>query len=89
MRRLALIPKQHNAKGIGLFLQGYCNLYKAVQKDHKLVELFGSAQDIVIQIRELADLLIEMRSAGDYHGACWGYNFDWQARLKIPYPASI
>ncbi|MDY3008717.1 MAG: delta-aminolevulinic acid dehydratase, partial [Sodaliphilus sp.] len=65
LRRLALIPKQHNAKGIGLLLQGYCNLYKAVQKDHKLVELFGSAQDIVTQTRELADLLIEMRSDGD------------------------
>lgn len=86
LRRLALVPKQHNAKGIGLFLQGYCNLYKAVQKDHKLVELFGSAQDIVTQIRELADLLIEMQSAGDYHGACWGYNFDWQARLYFLFP---
>lgn len=86
LRRLALIPKQHNAKGIGLFLQGYCNLYKAVQKDHKLVELFGSTQDIVTQIRELADLLIEMRSDGDYHGACWGYNFDWQARLYFLFP---
>ena len=86
LRRLALIPKQHNAKGIGLFLQGYCNLYKAVQKDNKLVELFGSAQDIVTQIRELADLLIEMRSDGDYHGACWGYNFDWQARLYFLFP---
>lgn len=86
LRRLALIPKQHNAKGIGLFLQGYCNLYRAVQKDHKLVELFGSVQDIVIQIHKLADLLIEMRSDGDYHGACWGYNFDWQARLYFLFP---
>lgn len=86
LRRLALIPKQHNAKGIGLFLQGYCNLYKAVQKDSKLVDFFGSAQEITAQIRELADLLIEMRSSGDYHGACWGYNFDWQARLYFLFP---
>lgn len=86
LRRLALIPKQHNAKGIGLFLQGYCNLYKAVQKDSKLVELFGSTQEITAQIHELADLLIEMRSDGDYHGACWGYNFDWQARLYFLFP---
>ena len=57
-----------------------------MQKDNKLVELFGSAQDIVIQIHKLADLLIEMRSAGDYHGACWGYNFDWQARLYFLFP---
>lgn len=86
LRRLALIPKQHNAKGIGLFLQGYCNLYKAVQKDIKLVQLFGSTQEITAQIHELADLLIEMRSVGDYHGACWGYNFDWQARLYFLFP---
>ncbi len=28
LRRLALVPKQYNAKGIGLFLQGYCNMYR-------------------------------------------------------------
>ena len=32
LRQLALVPKQHNAKGIGLFLQGYCNLYRAVER---------------------------------------------------------
>ena len=26
-RKLLLVPKEHNAKGIGLFLSGYCNLY--------------------------------------------------------------
>ena len=26
LRRLAMVPKEYNAKGIGLFLQGYCNL---------------------------------------------------------------
>ena len=26
LRRLALVPKEYNAKGIGLFLSGYCNL---------------------------------------------------------------
>lgn len=28
LRRMALVPKEYNAKGIGLFLSGYCNLYK-------------------------------------------------------------
>ena len=28
LRPLAIVPKEYNAKGIGLFLQGYCNLYK-------------------------------------------------------------
>ena len=32
LRRIALVPKEHNAKGIGLLLQGYCNLYRAVEK---------------------------------------------------------
>ena len=27
-----------------------------------------------------------MRSQGDYHGACWGYNFDWQARRLFLFP---
>ena len=32
LRRIALVPKEYNAKGIGLFLSGYCNLYKTVRK---------------------------------------------------------
>lgn len=31
MRRMAFVPKEYNAKGIGLFLSGYCNLYKVVE----------------------------------------------------------
>src|SRR5690554_4395991 len=27
-RKILLVPKQHNAKGLGLFLTGYCNKYK-------------------------------------------------------------
>ena len=80
LRRIAIVPKEHNAKGIGLFLQGYCNLYK-MEKD----------QDILNKIVYLADLLITMRSdkmfPGQYHGACWGYNFDWQARRLFLFPA--
>ena len=86
LRRLALVPKEHNAKGIGLFLQGYCNLYAAVQGHPELARTFGSPADIQDRIHELARLLIEMRSQGDYHGACWGYNFDWQARRLFLFP---
>ena len=32
-----------------------------------------------IEARELLDDLIWMRLKG-FHGACWGYNFDWQSR---------
>ena len=84
-RRLAMVPKEHNAKGIGLFLQGYCNLYKAVIKNPELTESLGSAKELLARVRELADLLISMQSKG-YSGACWGYNFDWQARRLFLFP---
>ncbi len=33
----------------------------------------------------MADLLISLQSEG-YSGACWGYNFDWQARRLFLFP---
>lgn len=87
LRRLALVPKQHNAKGIGLFLQGYCNLVQAVTANPELESVLGSRSELVNRVNELAELLISMRSKGDYHGACWGYNFDWQARRLFLFPA--
>ncbi|MBQ0087634.1 MAG: glycoside hydrolase family 88 protein [Bacteroidales bacterium] len=83
LRRLALVPKEHNAKGIGLFLQGYCNLYRLAGSPETKEEILG-------RIKYLADLLLEMRSdrifPDRYHGACWGYNFDWQARRLFLFP---
>ena len=32
LRRIAIVPKQHNAKGIGLFLSGYCNSRKEINR---------------------------------------------------------
>lgn len=84
-RRLAMVPKEHNAKGIGLFLQGYCNLYKAVSRTPELAESLGSAKELLARVGELADLLISIQSKG-YSGACWGYNFDWQARRLFLFP---
>ena len=71
LRTVAMVPKKHNAKGIGLFLSGYCNLYNAVKNNPKLGKDFGSLKDIEKQINELAELLISMQSKG-YSGACWG-----------------
>ena len=85
LRPLALVPKEYNAKGIGLFLQGYCNLYKVVCKNPEL-EIDLSSKNILLgQIQELANLLISLQSKG-YSGACWGYNFDWQARRLFLFP---
>ena len=86
LRKIALVPKEYNAKGIGLFLQGYCNLHEAVANKPELADTFGSLEDIRVQIDYLATLLISLRSLGDYHGACWGYNFDWQNRTGFYFP---
>ena len=81
-RKLLLVPKQHNSKGIALFLAGYCNLYEISKKGN---DAFGSKAEIETWIRTLADLLLERKNT-EYSGACWGYNFDWQARLSFLFP---
>jgi len=81
-RKLLLVPKEHNAKGIGLFLSGYCNLYRIAQNGNLS---FGTKEEIFKQIDKLSKLLISMQSKG-YSGACWGYNFDWQARCLFLFP---
>lgn len=83
-RKLLLVPKEHNAKGIGLFLSGYCNIYKAQEMSGK--EELGLQVEILDKINYLADLLLKIQSKGGYHGACWGYNFDWQARRIFLFP---
>ena len=84
-RKIAMVPKDYNAKGIGLFLQGYCNLYKAVCDNQQLQDAFGTQAQLMDKINELAELLITLQSKG-YSGACWGYNFDWQARRLFLFP---
>lgn len=86
LRRIAMVPKEHNAKGVGLFLQGYCNLLYAVRENSALATKIGSEEELMVKIREVADLLLSLQSKGDYHGACWGYNFDWQARRVFLFP---
>lgn len=84
-RKIAMVPKEYNAKGIALFLQGYCNLYKAVCGNQQLQDAFGTRAQLMDKINELAELLISLQSKG-YSGACWGYNFDWQARRLFLFP---
>jgi len=68
LRKLAAVPKGYNAKGLGLFLTGYCNLYQLEPRE-----------DYLEKIRFLADQLLKEQVSG-YSGSCWGYDFDWQAR---------
>lgn len=86
LRRIARVPKEFNAKGIGLFLQGYCNLVKAVRKHPEWSEQLGTIDELLAKVKSIADLLLSLQSKGDYHGACWGYNFDWQARGGLFFP---
>jgi rhamnogalacturonyl hydrolase YesR len=78
-RKIAQVPKEYNAKGIALFLQGYCNLYH-LYHDHTIEQ-----ERIVDKIKYLAGLLVSLVVEG-YSGACWGYNFDWQARKLFFFP---
>lgn len=68
LRILTGVKKDYNPKGLGLFLNGYCELYKKNPKTKYLDK-----------IHYLAKKIISLRSEG-YSGSCWGYNFDWQAR---------
>ncbi|MDA7625452.1 delta-aminolevulinic acid dehydratase [bacterium] len=83
LRKLLLVPKQYNAKGIGLFLLGYCNLYELALKGNKK---FGKIDDLLSKIHELA-ILLEDLQISNFSGACWGYNFDWQSRRLFLFPA--
>lgn len=78
-RPLALVPKEYNAKGIGLFLHGYCNLYRTVCEYPELEKELGTKDILLNHINKLADLLLTLQSKG-YSGACWGYSFDWQSK---------
>ena len=86
LRKLLMVPKQYNCKGLGLFLQGYCNLFRLLEQEPTLEATFGTKEDVLNQIQILAKILISLRSKG-YQGSCWGYNFDWQSRRLFLFPA--
>lgn len=82
LRPLFLVPKQYNAKGLGLFLNGYCNLYHASQKG--IIDL--SQEKLLEKIHFLSNELLSIQNTS-YSGSCWGYNFDWQARRLFLFPS--
>ena len=67
-RKIALVEKELNSKGLGLFLTGYCHLYSIEPKPQYLEK-----------IEHLSKKLLQLQNV-NYSGSCWGYNFDWQAR---------
>jgi rhamnogalacturonyl hydrolase YesR len=68
LRRLFGVKKGYNPKGLALFLIGYCNLYNRSQNPAYRAKIDALSQQ-----------LFDLQCKG-YSGACWGYNFDWQAR---------
>jgi rhamnogalacturonyl hydrolase YesR len=67
-RNIAGVKKEYNPKGVGLFLASYCNLYLKEPKAEYLEKINVFAEQLLILQNK------------NYSGACWGYNFDWQAR---------
>ena len=75
IRPLLFIPKGYNPVTIGLSIQAYTSLYQA-ELENKEKYL----QKIDFLVDELKNLI-----PNGYSGACWGYDFDWEARhSKIP-----
>jgi len=68
LRRLAMVPKGENPKGLALFARGLVRLMRA-QCDWIVPE----------DVANLFSRLERLRSPG-YEPWCWGYDFDWQNR---------
>jgi len=62
------IKKDYNPKAMGLFLSSYCQFYKLEAKQEYLDKMNFFIEKINSTVNK------------EYSGACWGYNFDWQAR---------
>ena len=70
IRPLLGVPKMRNPKGIGLFILGLLEDYKATNEKIYLDEA-----------KELADWLLTQQSdKATWQHSCWGYHFDWNAR---------
>ncbi len=75
IRPLLFIPKGYNPVTLGLSIQAYAYLFKAEPENQK-----AHLQKIDFLIKELVKLIPK-----GFSGACWGYDFDWEARhAKIP-----
>jgi rhamnogalacturonyl hydrolase YesR len=68
LRPIAGVKKEYNPKAMGLFLASYCMLYRTEAKQEYLDKMNFFIENINSSVSK------------GYSGACWGYNFDWQAR---------
>ncbi|KDC49484.1 aspartate-semialdehyde dehydrogenase [Pseudoalteromonas fuliginea] len=70
IRRLLIVPKMRNPKGIALFILGLIEDYKRTNNNDFLSDAIGLAEWLLSQ---QSDPLI-------WEYSCWGYHFDWEAR---------
>lgn len=78
IRPILCLPKNYNAKGIALFLNGYCNIFEILQVNPLYLDNY-SRDECLSQINSLAELLISLREKSD-KGYGWGYPYGWQSR---------
>ena len=73
LRSILLVPKGYNPVTLGLCLQAYTRLLAHDKSDVTLKKCLF----LVAELEKLA--------APGFHGACWGYDFDWEAgHAKLP-----
>ncbi len=70
IRRLTLVPKTQNAKGLALFLSGLLKSPSTLIPDRKAL------------CQHMIERLIALRAPGSEYW-CWGYSFPWQTRQNI------
>jgi hypothetical protein len=75
LRPLLFIPKGYNPVTLGLCVQAYTNL----------IEVFPSRKAAFETKINFLIAELKKQIPGGFHGACWGYDFPWQARYaEIP-----
>ena len=72
-RKLTMVPKGYNSKGLALFIQGLVNLYNTEKRAKYLDKAY-----------QLAEIIISQKP-NDRDYFCVGYNFFWEARaFSVP-----
>ncbi len=80
LRPMLFVPKGYNPVTLGLCVQAYVYLAKSLPEQKAFYE-----KEINRLIVELIRLQSSKMRSEKYSGACWGYDFDWEARYaKIP-----
>lgn len=72
IRKILGVRKKINAKAMGLFAQGYLNLFKTFKDKNYLDKA------------EQCFAWLKNNYSTGYSGYCWGYPFDWQSKMFIP-----